>query len=87
MSDVVIYSSNYCPYCTRAKHLLTSKSVEFQEINVDGNPDLRREMMVKSRQRTVPQIWIGEQHVGGCDDLFALERSGQLDSMLDAVLS
>lgn len=82
MADVTIYSSNYCPFCIRAKQLLTSKSVDFDEINVDGQPEVRREMMIKSNQRTVPQIWIGEQHVGGCDDLFMLERSDKLDAML-----
>ncbi|GAA3929332.1 glutaredoxin 3 [Litoribacillus peritrichatus] len=87
MSEVVVYSSNYCPYCTRAKHLLASKSVEFKELIVDGDPELRREMMVKSQQRTVPQIWIGEQHIGGCDDLYALERSDKLDELLSSVVS
>ncbi len=87
MSDVVIYSSDYCPYCIRAKQLLASKSVSFKEIVVDGNNELRREMMVKSNQRTVPQIWIGDLHVGGCDDLYALERSAKLDSLLVALES
>ncbi|GLQ33523.1 glutaredoxin 3 [Litoribrevibacter albus] len=82
MADIIIYSSNYCPYCVRAKQLLKSKSVDFDEIVVDGQPELRREMMLKSNQRTVPQIWIGESHVGGCDDLYALERAGKLDELL-----
>jgi glutaredoxin 3 len=80
--SVLIYSSDYCPFCMRAKALLKSKSVAFEERNVDGNPELRRQMMVESGQRTVPQIWIGEQHVGGCDDLFALDRAGKLDALL-----
>ena len=84
MAEVVIYSSNFCPYCMRAKQLLNSKSVAYDEIVVDGQPELRREMMVKSNQRTVPQIWIGESHVG-CDDLFALERAGKLDQLLATV--
>jgi glutaredoxin 3 len=85
MAEVVIYSSNFCPYCMRAKQLLNSKSVAYDEIVVDGQPELRREMMVKSNQRTVPQIWVGESHVGGCDDLFALERAGKLDELLATV--
>lgn len=82
MPGVVIYSSDFCPYCMRAKHLLKSKSIDFKEICVDGKPELRREMMVKSNQRTVPQIWIDDTHVGGCDDLYALERAGKLDDLL-----
>lgn len=82
MADITIYSSNFCPFCVRAKQLLKSKSADFNEINVDGQPELRREMMIKSNQRTVPQIWIGENHVGGCDDLYALERAGKLDTLL-----
>lgn len=79
---VVIYTTRYCPYCIRAKHLLTSKGVTFEEIPVDHNPELRDEMSRKSGQWTVPQIWIGETHVGGCDDLYALERRGRLDQLL-----
>ncbi|TBR43803.1 glutaredoxin 3 [Marinomonas agarivorans] len=82
MADVLVYSSNYCPYCMRAKQLLKSKGVKFQEINVDGRPAVRQEMTQKSGQTSVPQIWINEQHVGGCDDLFALEFKGKLDPML-----
>jgi len=84
MADVTIYSSDFCPFCTRAKQLLKSKSVAFQEINVDGQPEVRREMMMKSNQRTVPQIWIGEYHVGGCDELYALERANKLDELLNS---
>lgn len=82
MSTVTIYSSNYCPFCTRAKQLLSSKNVAFNEINVDGNNKLRQEMTKKSGRTSVPQIWVGEQHVGGCDDLFDLERSKKLDALL-----
>ncbi|ETX12504.1 glutaredoxin [Marinomonas ushuaiensis DSM 15871] len=82
MSTVTIYSSNYCPFCTRAKQLLASKNIAFNEINVDGNNKLRQEMTKKSGRTSVPQIWIGEQHVGGCDDLFDLERSKKLDALL-----
>lgn len=82
MADVTLYSSDYCPFCIRAKQLLAMKNVAFNEICVDGQMALRQEMMAKSGRHTVPQIWIGEQHVGGCDDLFALERAGKLDDML-----
>nr|WP_298164750.1 glutaredoxin 3 [uncultured Pseudomonas sp.] len=84
MPHVVIYSSDWCPYCIRAKHLLTSKGVAFEEIKVDGKPDVRAEMTRKARQTSVPQIWIGDRHVGGCDDLYALERAGKLDALLKA---
>ena len=82
MANVTIYSSNYCPFCTHAKRLLQNKQADFDEINVDGNHALRQEMKEKSGRHTVPQIWIGERHVGGCDDLFALESAGELDALL-----
>lgn len=83
MSDVVIYSSNYCPFCIRAKQLLDSKQVKYKEILVDGLPAVRAEMTRLAGGRTsVPQIWIGDTHVGGCDQLMTLERSGKLDAML-----
>jgi len=82
MPSVLIYSSDFCPYCIRAKALLTQKGVAFNEIRLDGKPELRAQMVQQSGKRTVPQIWIGEQHIGGCDDLYALERSGQLDALL-----
>lgn len=84
MSKVVIYSSDWCPYCIRAKQLLTNKSVSFDEIRVDGKPQLRAEMTRKAGRTSVPQIWIGDTHVGGCDDLYALERAGKLDALLRA---
>lgn len=84
MTDVVVYSSDYCPYCSRAKSLLGSKGVGFQEIKVDGKPQVRAEMTRKAGRTSVPQIWIGSVHVGGCDDLFALERAGKLDKLLSA---
>ncbi|KZY60812.1 glutaredoxin [Oleiphilus sp. HI0071] len=80
--DVVIYSSNYCPYCMRAKSLLKKKGVAFKELIVDGNPKLRSEMEQKAGRHTVPQIWIGSAHVGGCDELYAAERAGKLDKLL-----
>jgi glutaredoxin 3 len=83
MSQVVIYSSTFCPYCVRAKMLLDKKKISYTEKNLDRDRALRAEMTQKSGGRTsVPQIWIGERHVGGCDELFALERAGQLDDML-----
>ncbi|MAD01268.1 MULTISPECIES: glutaredoxin 3 [Pseudomonadaceae] len=83
MADVVIYSSDYCPFCMRAKQLLASKGVDFQEICVDGQPAVRAEMTRLAGGRTsVPQIWIGDTHVGGCDELYACARAGQLDALL-----
>ncbi len=84
MKPVIVYSSDYCPYCSRAKFLLESKGVAFEEINVDGKPQLRAQMSQKAGRTSVPQIWIGTTHVGGCDDLFALERAGKLDALLQA---
>ena len=79
---VVMYATRFCPFCMRARTLLSEKHVAFKEIAVDGNPGLRAEMTEKSRRYTVPQIWIGDQHIGGCEELMALERSGALDQML-----
>ncbi len=84
MKPVIVYSSDYCPYCMRAKQLLASKNVAFEEIKVDGKPQVRAEMTQKAGRTSVPQIWIGETHVGGCDDLYALERAGKLDALLQA---
>ena len=84
-SDVVMYSTRFCPYCVRARSLLQSKGVAFTDIGVDGRPDLRREMTRRSGRRTVPQIWVGEHHVGGFDDLARLETQGQLDRLLETV--
>ena len=84
MAHVVIYSSDWCPFCTRAKHLLESKGVAFEEIKVDGKPQVRAQMADKAGRTSVPQIWVGERHVGGCDDLYALERAGKLDVLLSA---
>ncbi|PTS82086.1 glutaredoxin 3 [Pseudomonas sp. HMWF032] len=84
MQPVVIYSSDWCPYCIRAKQLLSHKGVAFNELKVDGQPDVRAEMTRKAGRTSVPQIWIGDRHVGGCDDLYALERAGKLDALLKA---
>ena len=82
MANITIYSSDYCPFCIRAKQLLTSKDVAFDEIKVDGQYELRQEMTQKSGRTSVPQIWIDGLHVGGCDELFALEREQKLDTLL-----
>jgi len=79
---VTVYVSDWCPYCERAKGLLTQKQVAFSEINVEDDAKLREEMIARSSQRTVPQIFIGDKHVGGCDDLFELDRSGELDRLI-----
>ncbi len=81
-AGVTMYSTRFCPYCVRARMLLDSKHVEYTDISVDSQPDLRREMMERSGRRTVPQIWIGDQHVGGFDDLARLEQQGRLDDLL-----
>ncbi len=82
MKPVTIYTTAWCPYCHRAKALLNAKSVPFEEIDVTMDRKLRDEMEQKAGRHTVPQIWIGETHVGGSDDLHALERAGRLDAML-----
>ncbi len=85
MAAVTIYSKDYCPYCVRAKALLTQKQVAFDEIRIDQQPERRAEMIAKANGRsTVPQIFIGTLHVGGCDDLLALDAMGKLDPLLVA---
>jgi glutaredoxin 3 len=79
---VTLYVSDWCPYCQRAKGLLVGKQVVFNEVNVDDDPKFREEMIARSNRRTVPQVFIGDKHVGGCDDLFALDRSGELDRLI-----
>lgn len=82
MANIVIYTTGYCPYCVRAKALLKRKSQTFTEINAEDDT-VREAMIVKAGgRRTVPQIFIDEVHVGGCDDLYALEKSGKLDALL-----
>lgn len=83
MAKVTMYSTAVCPYCIRAEKLLASKGVTaIEKIRVDLDPARRDEMMHKSGRRTVPQIWIGERHVGGFDDLAALDHAGELDKLL-----
>ena len=85
MKEVEIYTSPLCGFCHAAKRLLTSKGVSFQEIDVRKNPDRKPEMIQRANGgRTVPQIFIGDTHIGGCDDLYALERDGKLDALLSA---
>ncbi|MGC9417374.1 MAG: glutaredoxin 3 [Rhodovulum sp.] len=83
MRPVEIYTSPYCGYCHAAKRLLDQKGVSYSEIDVGAQPKVRQQMMARAHGRhTVPQIFIGETHVGGCDELYALERSGKLDPLL-----
>lgn len=83
MAGVVMYCTATCPYCQRAEWLLAQKGVrDLEKIRVDLDPARREEMARRSGRRTVPQIWIGESHVGGCDDLYELERAGKLDELL-----
>lgn len=83
MASVVIYTREFCGYCARAKSLLQSKGVDYVEHNATYSPDMRQEMIAKSNGgATFPQIFINEVHVGGCDDLHALDRTGRLDPML-----
>ncbi len=83
MPHIVIYTTAACPFCHRAKALLASKQARFEEIRVDSDPAKRREMTARANGRTtVPQIFIGDRHVGGCDDLLDLSDEGQLDALL-----
>ena len=84
MADVTIYTKAYCPYCVRAVALLNSKGVQFREFRIDVQPELRPQMIEKAGGRsTVPQIFINDQHIGGCDDLVALDAAGKLDPLLN----
>ncbi len=82
MPKVLMYCTKTCPYCLRAEKLLKQKGVDLEAIDVGGRPELWKEMEKRSGRNTVPQIWIGDLHVGGCDDLYALERQGKLDELL-----
>lgn len=79
---VVMYTTSWCPYCDRARKLLARKNVAVEEIDVEAAPQKRAEMQQRSGRRTVPQIFIGDTHVGGSDDLHALEDAGKLDALL-----
>lgn len=85
MARVLMYCTAACPFCQSAERLLAEKGAQVEKVRVDLEPERRGEMVQKSGgRRTVPQIWIGEQHVGGCDDLYALDRKGGLDPLLKA---
>ncbi|HEY8566830.1 MAG TPA: glutaredoxin 3 [Beijerinckiaceae bacterium] len=85
MAAVTLYSKGWCPYCAAAKDLLKEKGAAFEEIDIERRPEARQEMIAKTGGRsTVPQIFIGDRHVGGCDDLYALDRAGRLDPLLQA---
>jgi glutaredoxin 3 len=85
MPEILIYTTNICPYCVMAKRLLDKKGATYTEINVDNQTGLREEMMRKTKRRTVPQIYIGDLHVGGFDELYALEQQKKLDALLGLV--
>lgn len=82
MSDIEIYTTRFCPFCVRAKQLLQSKGLAFDEVPVDGDAQKREQMTRRAGSHTVPQIWIKGEHIGGCDELMALDRSGELDRRL-----
>ena len=80
--SVLIYLTGWCPYCTRALSLLEQKGARVEQINIEEQSEARAEMIARSGRRTVPQIFIGDTHVGGCDDLYALDANGELDQLL-----
>jgi glutaredoxin 3 len=84
LARVLMYCTSACPFCQSAERLLVEKGASIEKVRVDLEPERRGEMMQKSGRQTVPQIWIGERHIGGCDDLYALDRKGGLDSLLKA---
>ena len=81
-AKVEIYATSWCPYCTRARRLLASKGVEIEEVDVEARPQAREEMVARSGRTSVPQIFINQTHIGGCDDLIALDDAGGLDPLL-----
>ena len=83
MKDVIIYTTKTCPYCYKAKNLLNSLDVSYQEVSVDFNSKLRAEMASRAGKTSVPQIWFGEEHIGGCDDLLELHAAGNLFKALN----
>jgi glutaredoxin 3 len=84
MAQVLMYCTAACPFCQSAERLLAEKGARIDRVRVDLEPARRSEMVQKSGRRTVPQIWIGERHIGGCDDLYDLDRQGGLDPLLKA---
>ena len=85
MPAVLMYCTAACPFCQSAERLLVEKGATIEKVRVDLEPERRGEMTQRSGRRTVPQIWIGERHIGGCDDLYALDRKGGLDPLLKAI--
>ena len=83
MANIRIYTTPYCPYCVRAKQLLRQKQAAFDDIDVSNDPEQRQALVALTGQRTVPQSFINDQSIGGCDDLFALERAGRLDALIN----
>ena len=79
---ITLYVTGWCPYCQRARGLLAGKGIAFDEVNVEDDENFRREMIARSGRNTVPQIFIDDQPIGGCDDLFALDHSGELDRII-----
>ncbi len=84
MPEIVIYTGRLCPYCTMAKRLLDRKGAAYTEIDVDSTPELREDLMQRTQRRTIPQIFIGERHIGGFDDLQALDMKKELDPLLQS---
>ena len=82
VAQIQMYSKSWCPYCRMAKRLLAAKGSEWQEIDIEEEPERAREMVERSGRTTVPQIWIGDRHVGGYDELARLDASGELDTLL-----
>lgn len=83
MSQVVLYGTRFCPFCTAARRLLTTKGINYQDVALDTDPQLRSEIMERSSRNTVPQIWVGDVHVGGYTDLLEFDVQGTLDSLIN----
>ncbi|MDD2738175.1 MAG: glutaredoxin 3 [Methylomonas lenta] len=84
MPEIIIYTGRLCPYCTMAKRLIERKGASYTEIDVDSEPGLRQDLMEKTKRRTIPQIYIGDRHIGGFDDLQAMDYRNELDPLLQA---
>lgn len=84
MPEIIIYTGRLCPYCTMAKRLIERKGARYTEIDVDSEPGLRQQLMDKTKRRTIPQIYIGDRHIGGFDDLQAMDYRNELDPLLQA---
>ena len=83
MTEVVLYGTRFCPFCTAARRLLTAKGLTFQDLPLDNDPALRASVMARSSRNTVPQIWIGDRHVGGYTELLGLKDNGELDGLVN----